>query len=329
MAYSKENIQRVLEGLSQKRMRHERELQAKKEELALACPRLKEIEHELAENGMKTVSAIVIHKENATQKIEQLKSENLKLQEERARLLKSMGLPADFLTLKYDCPKCRDEGFCNGKMCSCVEKELQRLSFEELNRSSGFRLCDFDEFKLEYYPTVGDSVSPREKMEKISRYCRRYAETFSEHSKNLLMIGNTGLGKTLLSLCIAKAVIDRGYRVIYSGTQNLLRKMEKEKFSSDFDDGVSDDILSVDLLIMDDLGTEFSTPFTVSAVYNILNTRLNDGKPTIINTNLSFSELEKTYSERIVSRLIGEYVILKFCGNDIRQIKKREAMSND
>ena len=140
------------------------------------------------------------------------------------------------------------------------------------------------------------------------------------------MSGATGLGKTFLSLSIASAVIEKGYGVIYSSAQNLLNTLEKEKFSNS-DANTLNAIFDCDLLIIDDLGTEFSTSFTVSTIYNIINTRINMCKPVIISTNLSLSELQEMYSERIVSRFIGEYTILKFAGNDIRQIKKMEAIN--
>ena len=327
MGYSKESITYVGELFSQKRKKAAAELLEKKSQLYLAVPRLKEIEKLLAEHGLKTVRCVISKTENVSDAIAKLRDENLKLQNERSEILKSLNLPSDYLDLKYECSVCQDEGFYEGKMCDCYIKELKKHTYNNLNKSSHLQLSDFSRFNLNYYPDTivsGASVSARNKMEQIYNFCTAYANNFNKNSGNILMTGATGLGKTFLSLSIASAVIDKGFGVVYSSAQNLLNTLEKERFFSS-DSNTLNNILECDLLIIDDLGTEFSTSFTVSTVYNIINTRINVGKPVIISTNLSLAELQEIYSERIVSRFIGEYTILKFAGNDIRQIKKMEA----
>lgn len=326
MGYSKEAITYVNDMFAKKRRKSAADLLEKKAELYSAVTRLREIEKELSECGLKTVRCVVSKGSDVKSVIANLREENLRLQQERSEILSGLGLPHNYLEASYDCPVCKDEGFVNGKMCNCYIKELKRYAYNTLNLNSHLQLSDFSKFNLSYYPDTvptGSNISVKNKMEQIYRFCVSYAENFSEKSPSILMSGATGLGKTFLSLSIASAVIEKGYGVIYSSAQNLLNSLEKEKFSSS-GSGALDDVLECDLLIIDDLGTEFSTSFTVAAVYNIINTRINTGKPVIINTNLSLSELQDTYSERIVSRLIGEYTILKFVGNDIRQIKKLE-----
>lgn len=329
MGYSKDTITYVSELFEQKRKRASAELLEKKAELYSAVPRLKEIERLLADCGMNAVRCVISKTENVSEVIAKLRDENLKLQQERSDILKSLNLPEDYLELNYDCKDCQDEGFIEGKMCDCYIKELKKYAYNNLNKASHLQLSDFSLFNLKYYPDTipaGASVSVRSKMEQIYKYCLTYAKNFNEKSGSILMSGATGLGKTFLSLSIASAVIEKGYGVIYCSAQNLLNTLEKEKFSNS-DANTLNDIFDCDLLIIDDLGTEFSTSFTVSTIYNIINTRINMCKPVIISTNLSLSELQEMYSERIVSRFIGEYTILKFAGNDIRQIKKMEAIN--
>ena len=160
-------------------------------------------------------------------------------------------------------------------------------------------------------------------MSEILEYCKCYAEDFSPDSESLYMHGATGLGKTHLSLAIANVVAEKGFRVIYDSAQNLLSSLEKEKFSYSNSGEREKEVLECDLLIIDDLGSEFSTQFTTAAVYNIVNTRNNRSKPVIISTNLTDTELEAKYSQRITSRIIGEYVSLLFIGRDIRQLKNK------
>ena len=159
-------------------------------------------------------------------------------------------------------------------------------------------------------------------MESVLNYCKEYAADFSRRSPSLLLYGKTGLGKTHLSLAIAGKAVEEGYGVIYSSAQNLFNKLEKDKFGK-ADTNTEETILDCDLLIIDDLGAEFTTQFTVSALYNIVNSRELEGKPTIISTNLMPEQLTKAYGERIASRILSNYVMLYFDGSDIRQIKTR------
>ena len=158
-------------------------------------------------------------------------------------------------------------------------------------------------------------------MREIFEYCRCYADDFGKCSDSLFMHGATGLGKTHLSLAIANVVVEKGFEVIYGSAQNLLSSLEREKFGGGSGE-MEKELLDCDLLIIDDLGSEFSTQFTVACIYNIINTRINLGKPVIISTNLTGEELEAKYTQRITSRIIGSYVSLLFIGKDIRQLKK-------
>ena len=182
--------------------------------------------------------------------------------------------------------------------------------------------CTFESFRLKYYPDVIDKeigVNQRSHMAEVFEICKNYGESFSLSRRSLLMTGGTGLGKTHLSLAIAGKAIDKGYNVCYESAQNLMDKLEREHFSREGDGSFKQEILSCDLLIIDDLGCEFQTQFTKAELYNIVNTRHLRSLPTIINTNLSLSEIEEVYHQRVASRIVGNYAVILFCGTDNRQ----------
>ena len=323
MAYSNEIYQYARDVLARRRQAAVQTLQSRREELYLRFPRFPEIEAQLRMTSLAAVRAAMTP--NGREQIEEIRATNLALQQEREYMLVQLGLPKDYLTEPYTCPLCRDEGFVDGKRCSCFEKLLREESFRRLNSRSPLALSDFDHFDLSYYSSLSDgkNPSPFEQMSRIYQFCKRYATGFSKHSANLLMSGRTGLGKTHLSLAIAKTAIENGYGVIYGSAPDLLAQIEKERFSrGDNENGTLDLMLDCDLLILDDLGAEFATNFTAATIYQIMNSRLNKGLPTIISTNLSMQELLKTYGERVSSRLIGSYTPLFFEGQDVRQLKQ-------
>ena len=271
--------------------------------------------------GLATIKAIGMGAADAKEYIQKLSEINLEAQAQRRLLLKSNGFPEDWLDVHYTCKKCEDKGFVSGIMCGCFKELLKSIEYEKLCSKLPVGNCRFDNFKLDYYPD-GAGTSPKKRMESVLNYCKAYAADFSRRSPSLLLYGKTGLGKTHLSLAIAGKAVEEGYGVIYSSAQNLFNKLEKDKFGK-ADANTEEAILDCDLLIIDDLGAEFTTQFTVSALYNIVNSRELEGKPTIISTNLMPEQLTKAYGERIASRILSNYVMLYFDGSDIRQIKTR------
>jgi len=185
---------------------------------------------------------------------------------------------------------------------------------------------DMSDFDLKFYSREKDQATgivPFEQMSDILDFCRDYADEFTPSSKGIFMEGPTGLGKTHLSLSIASKVIEKGYTVVYGTAYDLLRQVEEENFGRTENKDTLNNILDADLLILDDLGAEFNSPFNLSAVYNIIDTRCNRGKATIISSNLNLAELEERYSRRLVSRLISLFTYLRFIGRDVRQLKSR------
>ena len=286
-------------------------------------PEVREIYNELNEIQSELVRAAFSGELDA-EKLDKIKSKQEVLSENLKNTLIKNGYPADFLEIKYTCKLCADTGIHNGETCECFNKIVNDYNFKELCGESRVENCTFDNFSLDYYSEAENEygISPKCKMKEIYDYCVKYVNDFSYKPQNILMYGETGLGKTHLSLAIAAEVSKKGYKVIYGSAQNLLRKVEKEHFSGGNDETINS-LLECDLLVLDDLGTEFESKFNASQVYNIINTRLNFSLPTIISTNLTMTELEERYEQRVVSRLIGEYDVLMFIGNDVRQIKKK------
>ncbi len=298
------------------------------ERISREIPQVIAVRKELGLTSVRLSRMILEKQTDLAQGIEQLKGANLALQAREKELLTAHGFPADYLELHYNCPHCKDTGFVNGQRCTCLDALIRQTRLAELNRVSNMQLSSFSTFQLGYYSTEVDpaiGVVPRRIMEEIFQFCRHYADAFRPDSRGIFMIGDTGLGKTHLSLAIAQAVIAKGFPVAYGSAQDFLRAVEEEHFGrAAVNRDTLNSLLDVDLLIFDDLGAEFASSFNLSTVYNLINTRCNRRKPTIISTNLSTQELEERYSQRVVSRLFSLLDCLRFVGRDIRQIRSRQ-----
>ncbi|MBQ8202936.1 MAG: ATP-binding protein [Clostridia bacterium] len=242
------------------------------------------------------------------------------LAEERDAILQKNGVtPAEF-----SCQLCKDTGYIDGKVCSCIKDAAKKLLIKSLSEELPLEECRFERFDLKYYPDEDTPAgNPRRRMETLLKLCKDYAESFSPSSPSLLFMGDAGLGKTHLSLSIVYELLSRGFDVIYGSAYNLLSAMENDHFQNRTNESFSAAV-TCDLLVIDDLGSEFVSPYIQSMFYNVINTRLLANRPTIINTNLNMKEIEQRYSARISSRFIGGYTAKKFIGNDIRQIKMTE-----
>jgi DNA replication protein DnaC len=302
------------------------ELQAEKKRAVFysVCPEAQELERSLAKTAVSAAKAVLGGK-NAKEQLERIHEQNRFLQSQLQELLSSVHMTAQDLEPAYQCKKCRDTGYVDGRMCSCFKKLLKEEAYRRLNALTPLSLSTFEGFSLDFYPEqpkLDSGKSPRSIMREIFANCKKYAETFSpSSSQNLIMQGATGLGKTHLSLAIANEVLQRGFGVVYCSVNNLMTKLENEHFGREENGDSSSLLESCDLLILDDLGTEFRSSFSVAAVYNIVNTRLLLRRPTIISTNLSMRELQERYSDRFASRITGNYVRLMFVGHDNRMQK--------
>ncbi len=312
MAYQREILKKAFADITESAGRRRSRYDRAKSDIYEKAPRLYEIDEKILALGPKIGLAAMSGEQEL---LARRKEEVTALAEEKKELMERYGF-AEYLPA---CQKCGDTGLINGKYCYCVQKRAQQLSYEALCAVAPAESCRFDNFNIEYYPE-----NLRGGIGKIYAMCRDYAQNFSEKSGNLMFTGGTGLGKTHLSLSIAAEVIKKGYGVIYGPADNLLREAEKEHFSYSDSTPAIDGLLSCDLLIIDDLGTEFTTKYSLSTVYNLLNTRILAARPTIISTNLGIDEIEKRYTPRVASRIIGNFTVKLFKGNDIRQIKARK-----
>ena len=327
MPYTKEIFEKAQEILDRRRNQAEAKNSAVTLMFENTEPEYTKYKTEMISSVKEALKAIEMSPDKAAEFIQEQKIRNLTAQQNIKKLLEKHGLPEDYLEVKYSCPVCEDTGVVGTKLCECHIELLKALAYEEAGKNSPLRLCTFDDFKLSYYSDkklTSYDRSEREVMTDILAVCKEYAESFDIKSPSLLMQGNTGLGKTHLSLSIVGAVINKGYSVLYNSAQNFFRELHNEHFGKSSTAAYEAMMLECDLLVIDDLGAEFITSFTTAALYNIINTRMNMCRPTIISTNLSLTEIEKTYSNRISSRLIGEYMILMFDGHDIRQIKSEQ-----
>lgn len=325
MGFNSSIQKRAADVLFERRITAEKRAERIKEEVFQKCPRARELDRQIAGTGVQAARA-VLKGGDVTSEMKKLRDTNLRLQEELKQLLADNGYPSDAFEPKYNCALCGDTGYIEDGnrtvVCKCLKQALVQIACDELNRTAPLALSTFDSFRLDYYdnridPSLG--MSPYQLMDRILKFCRSYAETFTPNAESILMRGATGLGKTHLSLAIANEVIRRGYGVVYVSAPSVVQKLEKQYFSrGESDDSLMDLLTDCDLLIIDDLGTEFRTQFSVSQLYNVFNARMLQHKPVIINTNLDLVEMEKAYSHRFVSRISGSSTKLDFVGKDIR-----------
>lgn len=324
MAYSTEVVRRARARLAQARDERERE---NREHLRIAYaqqPRLKEIDRQLRMT-MAQAARAVFAGGDAQRLMEQAKNENLALQREREWIIEEQFEPG-FLDETPICSVCSGLGYVGSTMCDCLAQLCRLEQKKELTFLSAGRES-FDQFRLDYYSDKPDprlGFSPRSVMEKTYQNCRRYAFGFHDQAGNLLFSGNTGLGKTFLSACIARTVADQGYSVVYESAGHLFAALEKARFEANEENRrAAAKYNECDLLIVDDLGTELPGQFVTASLYTLINDRLLENRPTIISTNLSEEELVRRYNPQIASRLRGSYKRVAFVGEDIRLLKSK------
>lgn len=329
MAYDKKLLAAARRELERERAARADELEERKRAVYAREPRIRAIDRELSATAASVLRAALESGGDPAAAIEQLRERNLSLQAERASLLGQLGLPGDYLTDKPLCPKCGDTGYDGSATCSCVRERYARLLKEQLSTVLPIQDQNFSCFNMNYYSTRPDArlgLSPRENMEYNLDECKAYAANFGKDSPNLLLYGSTGLGKTFLSTCIAEAVSARGFSVAYDTAINIVAAYETIKFGNGDGEAAAERAARyerADLLIIDDMGTEMGTAFTVSALYNLINNRLMAKRPMIVNTNLMPEALSEKYSPAVASRLLGEFMALRFFGDDIRLLKKK------
>ncbi|HCI64240.1 MAG TPA: DNA replication protein DnaC [Clostridiales bacterium] len=325
MAYSAEVVKRARARLAQAKEDRESE---NRQHLAVAyarVPRIREIDIQLRRTMAQAAQAAFLQGSDGRELLEEAKRENLELQQERA-ILAMENFEEGYLDDSPICDKCGGSGYIGSNMCECLTELCRQEQKKEVSVLSGSREA-FNQFRLDYYPDRIDpkyGASPRTIMERNLKICRTYALTFAPSAGNLLFVGGTGLGKTFLSACIARAVADRGCSVVYESAGHLFGKLEQAKFNpTEEARRETARFTDCDLLILDDLGTEMPGQFVTAAFYTLLNDRILTGKPMVVSTNLNIDEIARRYSPQIASRLQGSFQGLTFVGEDIRVLKNR------
>ena len=325
MAYSAEVVKRARARLAQAKEDRESENRQHLAEAYARVPRIREIDMLLRRTMAQAAQAAFLQGSDGRELLEQARIQNLELQQERA-ILAMENFEEGFLDESPICDNCGGSGYVGATMCECLRELCRQEQKKEVTILSGGRET-FNQFNLDYYPDRLDpkiGASPRAIMERNFKICRTYALTFAPSAGNLLFVGGTGLGKTFLSACIARAVADRGYSVVYETSSHLFGKLEQARFNSNEDTRrEAAKFTDCDLLIIDDLGTEMPGQFVTAALYSLLNDRLLANKPMVISTNLNVEEMSRRYSPQIASRLHGGFQRLTFVGEDIRVLKNR------
>lgn len=325
-SYIKEQYQKI----SRARAEHK---EAYTQALYAEVPEIKKIDTDISLLALRCASSVIKEGITVEQALSRLEMQRDAMLARRAALV-AASRTGQYVPLPYQCAKCRDTGYVDGKLCGCAKAKLRKYMMESARRISKFS-CEiekdtFENFRLDYYPrdvVEKYGVSPFDNIRRILSFAKKYCEVFDESSDNLFFNGASGLGKTFLANCIANELLSRGYMVIYQTAYSMFKFLEDYKFGKVDRDEYEENynaIYDCDLLIIDDLGTEFVTSYTCSVFFDVLNSRLMSGKKTLISTNLTVKDLGKIYSERVSSRVLGEFAIQYFIGDDIR-IKKRHS----
>lgn len=325
MGISNTQYRDIMFQYDQTRMKNQRLLDSRQEDLYKKIPELKQIHDKIIELSVKQARAELLSPDTAADSLAEYTAKKDELLLRKAVLLQEHQYPANYLSPIYTCADCQDTGFTNGMPCHCFDQAKLQALYENSNLNEILEHENFSTFSEKYYDdtTIHEnlSITPRENIRRIKEICLDFVKHFDDSYDNILFYGPTGVGKTFLTHCIAKELLDSAHTVVYLTSLQLFDMLEKNKFQKE-DTFITNEqvsyILNSDLLIIDDLGTELSNSFTVSQLYYIIEERHNNKHSTIISTNLSFSDLRERYSERIFSRFTGYYDFKQIVGKDIR-----------
>lgn len=334
MAFDGKILAQARQAIADRKKENEDELERRRQRVYAGNPRIRALETELT--SLMSALAVKALKEgkNAGKAAKDARDRAEEIISKQGELLLLLGYPADFIDEIFTCPDCRDTGYVMAKPCRCLKDIYKTMAAKELSSILDLQGQSFERFDLSFYSDEAETAraaSPRKVMENIFHLCRDYAENFGSDSVNLLFRGATGLGKTFLSAGIAKVVSEKGFSVVYDTAISVMDAFEVQKFdrAGDNAEEINSRVrryLNCELLILDDLGTEMSTSFTSSALYNLINARLVGGKKTIISTNLSADDMRRRYFPPIISRIEGEYICLNFSGRDVRAVKRERGL---
>ena len=321
MSLSNIDYQDIMRQYEVRRLSNFRIHEQRKRDIYTTIPKIKELDRQITSNSISLGKQLIIRDDPAVR--EEYRSKNSYLIKQKQALLLQAGYPADYLEPVYHCAKCKDTGYIGRERCSCFHQAMIDHLYSGSNMAKVLAKENFQTFNENYYSnqmTKQGLPSPRRNIQKVVEHCKTFISRFPNHD-NILFQGSTGVGKTFLSHCIAKEIIDRGFTCVYMTAFQLFDTLAKHTFGKEKDniqETSANLIFQCDLLIIDDLGTEMINKFVISQLFQCLNERLIQEKSTIISTNLSLQEFRNTYSERIFSRIIENYSWQKIYGDDIR-----------
>ncbi len=323
----KENIiKKIMAQYDKKRLKALSDLDERKNEIYELLPRCREIDKSISLIGINISKILISKPNNFENQLINLKNDLENFKSEKEHIFKKNKIPFDFLQPIYECKKCNDTGYLeSGERCSCFKQQIINQLYEMSNMKYMLAKENFETFDMTVFsdkPYNNERLTPRQNMMRILGICENFFVSFDNTKSNLLFYGSTGLGKTFMCNCLAKALIDKGKTVIYQTAFKILEIVEEHKFNKHHEHELNKEnynlLFTSDLLIIDDLGTELINSFTNSELFNIINSRLISGRSTVISTNLSMEQLANTYSDRIISRIFNKYISCKFYGNDLR-----------
>lgn len=305
----------------------------RQKEIREKIPAYRQLEDQMRETSVLAARAAL---EGSHESMRELTKKTEQISREKKELLTQYGYPENYLDPVYTCPDCHDTGYIGDRKCHCFQKRIVEYLYEQSNLKEILDIENFSHFDITYYPDdyieESTGLTPRDNIRRILMTAHDFCDNFGDCGQNLLLYGNTGVGKTFLTHCIAKELLSQSYTVVYLTSIGLFDILEKNKFDRELSSLEKSTtvsyIMNCDLLILDDLGTELTNSFTTSQLYQVIDSRLVHKKSTIISTNLSFDDLREQYSERIFSRLTSGYTLLKVTGEDIRLKKVIEARQN-
>lgn len=327
MSISDAFMSQLLREYDQRRFAAEAAARDRKQLIYTRIPRIQAIDQEIDSFGLRATKTYLQTGKNKALVLASLKETNQRLLAEKRQLLAQAGYPSDFLDIRYRCPICCDTGYVDGQKCRCLQQRLIELAYDQSNIKAVLQRENFSTFDLNRFssaPIAGESLTPLQNTKLIRDHVFSFIEQFPKASPaNLFFYGSSGTGKTFFCNCIAKALLDRGYTVLYMTSYELCSAFEAFRFrnkaqSASEGSSIQEMVRDIDLLIIDDLGTEFSTALSVSDLYYCINQRILLEKSTIISTNLGLSQISKAYSERTFSRISGNYRLIRFFGPDLR-----------
>ncbi|MGN0294645.1 MAG: ATP-binding protein [Lachnospiraceae bacterium] len=324
MSLTNSQYDEIMREYNQIKFRHARELEERIQAIYKQIPAIRELDNEITSLAAGQARKLLSGDPGSLQ---ELKVRMADLKEQKKVLLLGHGYPENAMDMQYTCPVCRDTGYADGRKCGCFRQKEIDLLYRQSNLREILEKENFDTFSFEWYDsTASDNcISPRQNAQEVAAVCKEMTRQFGQKKQNLLLTGPAGTGKTFLTHCIAKALLDACCSVIYLSAAELFEIFSSHEFQDDREpeeELMYHHIYDCDLLIIDDLGTEVANNFTMSRLFSCINERARTNRPVVISTNLNMTQIRNHYSERISSRLISNYRVLKLYGKDIRIQKK-------